>query len=107
MNQNYLRDQRGVAMVLELVLVAVVLGLVGVAVYQVNHRATTPTASVSGKAPAVNSAEGLANSAAAITESSAADDASLSASAESSAGDVTDTDVDITNLGGSTSENSY
>ena len=106
MKQNYLHDQRGVAMLLELVLVAAVLGLVGVALYQSSHR-TNPTASVATSQAAPNSAVGLASSAAAITESSSASDAALSATADASADQVTESDVDVSNLGGSTGANSF
>lgn len=106
MNQNYLHDQRGVAMLLELVLVAAVLGLVGVAIYQSSHHGA-PAASLPSKAATVTTTAGLADSAAAIIETNATTDATLSASAESSAAAVNDADVDVTNLGGSTSANSY
>ena len=107
MKHNYLHDQRGVAMVLELVLVAAVLGLVGLAVYQSSHH-SSPTAAVSNTpAAAPGSAIGLANSAATITENESSSDAALSATADASASQVTDTDVDATNLGGSTSANSF
>jgi len=106
MKQNYLHDQRGIAMLLELVLVAAVLGLVGVAVYQSSHR-NTPTASVAGQQAAPNSTVGLANSAAAITQSESNSDSVLSASADASASQVTESDVDVSNLGGSTSANSF
>ena len=105
MKQNYLHDQRGVAMLLELVLVAAVLALAGVAVYQANHR-NSPTASVSGQ-PAPGSAVGLANSAATISENGSTADSVLSATAESSADQVTESDVDVSNLGGSTGANSF
>ena len=106
MHQQYLHDQRGVAMLLELVLVAAVLGLVGLAVYQSNHK-PNPTASVTTQPTIANKAAGVADAAAAITETSAATDASLSASADASASQVTDSDVDVSNLGGSTSASSY
>ncbi len=106
MKQNYLNDQRGVAMLLELVLVAAVLGLVGVAVYQSNH-SSNPTASVAGQPAAAKSAVGLANSAAAISETSSAGDAALSATADASANQVTESDIDASNLGGSSSANSF
>ncbi|GAC1370298.1 MAG: hypothetical protein NVSMB39_3040 [Candidatus Saccharimonadales bacterium] len=104
MKQNYLHDQRGIAMVVELMLVAVVLSLVGVAVYQSNSH--KPTASKVA-APAAVSATGLATSAASIGLSESAADASISASADSSADQLKDSDVDVTNLGGSTSANSF
>ena len=92
-------------MLLELVLVAAVLGLVGVAVYQSNHHSNS-TASLSNQ-PAANSTVGLANSAAAISENSSSADAVLSATAEASADQVSESDVDVSNLGGSSSANSY
>lgn len=106
MKQYYLRDQRGVAMFLELVLVAAVLALVGVAVYQANNR-NSPTASVVGKTAAPNSTEGLAASAAAVAVQDSAADASLSASADATAGEVTQADTDAANLGGSLDANSF
>jgi len=93
-------------MLLELVLVAAVLGLVGIAVYQSNHRANS-TASLTTQPAAANSTVGLANSAATISQDSSSSDAALSASAETSADQVSEPDVDVSNLGGSTSANSY
>jgi hypothetical protein len=104
MKRNILRDERGMAMVVELVLVAVVLSLVGVAVYQSSQH-NAPTASQSA-APAAN-ASALADSAASISQSEAAADASIAASAESSADQIKEADVDVTNLGGSTGANSF
>ncbi len=104
MKNTYLRDQRGVAMLLELVLVASVLALVGVAVYQANNH---KTASTSGTKAADSAAVGLANSAAAITEEESDADAKLSASAEASASQLSEADVDVTNLGGSSSANAF
>lgn len=106
MKQNYLHDQRGVAMVVELLLVAVVLSLVGVAVYQSStHK--NPTASKVAAPAAASTAVGLAASAATIGESESASDASIGAAADASADQLKDTDVDVTNLGGSTSASSY
>jgi uncharacterized protein (UPF0333 family) len=94
----YINDQRGVAMLLELVLVAAVLALVGLAVYQTGHR-SAKTASTSTSAP--NAKQSVANSAAAAAESAANTEASLSAGAEDAAGELAQTDQDVTNLGGS------
>jgi cytoskeletal protein RodZ len=103
MKQNYLHEQRGVAMLLELVLVAAVLALVGVAVYQSSQHQTASTTST----PPVNKSVSLANNAAAIGETESATDASLSASAEASIVTATDADVDVTNLGGSSGADSF
>jgi hypothetical protein len=106
MKQKHLRDQRGVAMLLELVLVAAVLVLAGLAVYQSSHRAAqsgtqTPSSAAVNSGAAPSSAVGLAATAAASSEQDSATDASLSASADSSATDVTQTNTDMTNLGDS------
>jgi hypothetical protein len=106
MKQNYLHDQRGVAMLLELVLVAAVLGLVGVAVYQSNHR-LAPAASVASQPTTAASAAGLASAAAAIAVQDSAADAALSASADATAGEVTSADDDVANLGGALDENAF
>lgn len=92
-------------MLLELVLVAAVLGLVGVAVYQAGHTAA-PKAAVT-TSPTANSPIGVAQAAAAITETESADDAALSATADATADQVTEADVDVTNLGGSTGADSF
>jgi hypothetical protein len=99
MKPKYLHDQRGVAMLLELVLVAAVLTLVGLAIYQTDHRPKSVAASQTGATP--SSATGLAASAAAISEQASATDVSLSAQADSSISDVTQTDTDAASLEGS------
>jgi uncharacterized protein HemX len=103
MQNNYLKDQRGVAMLLELVLIAAVLGLVGMALYQSSQNASTKTsvAQQQQQPAAANSTVGLANSAAAIIETESAADMELSDSAEASAGQLLEADADVTNLGGS------
>ena len=105
MKENYLHDQRGVAMLLELVLVAAVLGLVGVAVYQANHR-PAPAASVT-TAPAAASTAGLAAAAAATVVQDSAADTALSADADATASEVTSADSDVENLGGTLDANSF
>ncbi|MDB5178707.1 MAG: hypothetical protein JWN01_650 [Patescibacteria group bacterium] len=85
-------------MLLELVLVAVVLSLVGVAVYQANNK--TPNSSVVSRPAAPNSAAGIAASAAATTEKESTTDVSLSAAAETSADELSASDADVSNLGG-------
>lgn len=94
--KSQLRDQRGVAMLFELVLVAAVLGLVGFAVYQSSqpHKtAATPTT----KAPA--SAANLAASAAAVAEADVAADAAMAAEADAAAAELSDADTDAASLG--------
>jgi Tfp pilus assembly protein PilX len=105
MQTNYLRDQRGIAMVFELVLVVAVLALVGLAVYQGSHR--TPAASLQNPPAAPSSAQGLAASAAATVEQESAADTNISAGAEASVSELSATDDDVTNLGDSFNENNF
>jgi hypothetical protein len=97
MQKQYLRDQRGVAMLLELVLVAAVVTLASVAVYQADHRPkTTPiaTTQTSPQSPA-----GLAASAAALSVQASATDAAISADSDNSAAQLDQSASDVTNLG--------
>jgi hypothetical protein len=105
MKLNTLRDQRGVAMLLELVLVAAVLTLVGVALYQSNHHASN-TADVANK-PTVASAATTAETAAKQLEDNSTAEAGLSAATESSTGDFQAVGADVTNLGDSFNENNF
>lgn len=105
MSKNILRDQRGVAMVLEIALVAVVIGLVGLAVYQATR--STQTAKQTNTAPAADSKQGLANSAAAILEEDSKSEVSASAQAESLTSEVTAADSDVSTLGGSANVGSF
>jgi Tfp pilus assembly protein PilX len=107
MKQTHLRDERGVALVLELVLVAAVLGLVGLAVYQATRRPAPQTSTTSVATPAPNSAAGLAASAAAITTQDTAADTSASAAADNIVGEVVSSDADISNLGGASNAGSF
>jgi hypothetical protein len=105
MKQPYLHDQRGVAMLLELVLIAVVLGLVGAAVYQANHR-PNPNAAVTASPAAANAAS-LATAAAAVVEQDSAADAAISSGADAVAGEVASSDSDVTSLGDSLDANAF
>ena len=115
MKQKYLQDQRGVGLIVELVLVAAVLTLAGLAVFQADHKSklasvasTSATASnmpVTSVGVTPSTPVGLAASAAAISEQDAATDASLSASADNSATQLTQTDNDVTSLQGSSNAN--
>jgi hypothetical protein len=99
MQAKPIRDQRGVAMIFELVLIAAVLLLVGLAVYQAAGR--NKTAATTSKSAAPSTATGLAAAAADSSLQDSATDASLSATAESATDEVSATDSDVTNLGGS------
>jgi len=106
MKQTYLRDQRGVAIVFELLLVAGVLALVGIAVYQANqHRSQTAAVQSTGAAP--TSAAGLAASAAAVAGDDATSDNNLSSAADASATQLLSIDSDASNLGGSFDANTF
>jgi len=105
MMKQHIRDQRGVAMILEIVLVAVVLALAGAAVYQANHHGSTASLTSQSKAP--SSVEGLAASAAAVTEQDTTADANISASADAATNEVMGADDDLTNLGDSFDENNF
>lgn len=106
MSKSILRDQRGVAMVLEIALVAVVIGLVGLAVYQAT-RSSSQTAKQTNSTQAPNSKAGLANSAATIVQENANAEASASASADSITSEVTAADSDVSSLGGSASVGAF
>lgn len=91
-------------MLLELVLVAAVLTLVGLALYQSNHRGDkvaqlgTPTKLTTAQA---------AESTVKAVEQSANDEIAAAAAAETSANEFTSVNGDITNLGGSTDAYSF
>jgi Tfp pilus assembly protein PilX len=105
MKRNYLHDQRGLAMVVELLLVAVVLSFVGMAVYQSTKHSAPAAAKTDTKT--ADAKVGLAASAAAIGESEQASDDKVNATSDTSADQINDSDVDISNLGGSTSGESF
>ena len=102
--QKYLQDQRGAAMFFELLLVAGVLTLVGVALYQANHAAAKTTAV---HAAAVAAPVIAANGAATAAEQDATAEATLSAGAETAVNQVTAADTDVSNLGGSFNANNF
>src|SRR5690349_259665 len=105
MKTNTLQDQRGVAMLLELVLVALVLTLVGVALYQSNHQ--QPKDAATTIQSQLTTPEAAADAAAKLVEHDSADDAALSAEVDSSADALTAVDNDVTDLGGSFNEASF
>lgn len=87
-------------MLLELVLVAAVLALAGLAVYQANHRASVASQATK-PATAPNSTEGLANAAAAIATEGSASDTATSAGADAMADQASAAESDVNNLGDS------
>ena len=102
--KSYLRDNRGVGMILEIVLAAAVLSLVGLAFYQSKHSSTTAkAASVTQPQAAATAAD---DATAAVTSDATSDD-SLGATDESSADEAASLDTDADNLGGSFDENSF
>ena len=84
-------------MLLELVLVAAVLALAGLAVYQANHRASV--ASQTSKPSAPSTTEGLADQAAAIATSGSSADTATSAGADAMADEANSAETDAANLG--------
>jgi pyruvoyl-dependent arginine decarboxylase (PvlArgDC) len=107
MNIKQLQEQRGVAMLLELILIAAVLSLVGLAVYQSSHRGSPVAGAVKSVAPASPTAAGLAAEAAKTVEQDSSDEVTLSADAEGSADELDAADTDTSNLEGSFNENSF
>jgi hypothetical protein len=99
MQNNILHDDRGVAVILEVLLVAVVLTLAGLALYQADHRPKGTPVSAAQSTP--STAQGLAASAAAVSVQASASDAALSAAADNSTSVLSQTDTDIDNLGNS------
>lgn len=106
------QDERGVAMVLELILVAFVLGLAGLAIYQSAHRtASTPSPSpvaAANPTPSTvpNTTSGVAASIAQQADTDATSEATDAAASQTAADQVGQSDTDVTNLGG-TSNVSY
>jgi len=87
-------------MLLELVLVAAVLALAGLAVYQANHRASVASQTAK-PATAPNSTEGLANTAATIATEGSTSDTATSAGADAMADQASAAESDVNNLGDS------
>lgn len=103
MRTKFLRDERGVAMLLELVLVAAVLSLVGLALYQSNHRNEKAAQPVPARLTAAQAAESVVKA----VEQSANDEIAAAAAAEASADELTAVSDDVVNLGGSTNAYSF
>jgi Tfp pilus assembly protein PilX len=99
---RYLRNQRGVAMLVELVLLAVVLGLVGLALYLANHRVENRAVS-QGKVTTTSVAEASVKA----MEQEAEAEAVLSTEAEAAADEFTAADDDAANLGDSFDESRF
>jgi hypothetical protein len=100
-----LRDERGVAMLLELVLLALVLTLVGVALYQSNHQ--RPKDAATTIQSQLTTPEKVADAAAAAVERDSVSDAALSDEMDASADELMAADADAMNLEGSFNENSF
>jgi hypothetical protein len=102
-------DERGVAMVLELILVAFVLGLAGLAIYQSEHRPKAPNSVAATNPtppPAPNTTAGVAATIAQQADADAASQATDSAASQTAADQLNQSDNDVTSLGG-TSNVSY
>lgn len=102
MKEKVVPDERGVAMILELLLVAVVLVLAGLAIYQSDHRPAANTAAPVAvtPSPAPSTASGEADAIAQQAEQDAATQATTSASTQTAASQVSGSDSDVSSLGG-------
>lgn len=95
-------------MVFELVLIAIVLGSVGFAVYHSSQKGSqAPVTTTTTHTPTPDSSEGIAVNAANLLMTDAAADAATSAEADSIATEATAIDSDISTLGGSSDDNSF
>lgn len=105
MSAIHIRDQRGVAVVFELIIVALVLALAGLAVYQANHHEMPNSESAAVNSGAalppepLGSATDIAASAAAAATQAATAEATIAASADKSVTQLSDSTSDATNLG--------
>ncbi len=99
------QNERGIAMLLELVLVALVLTLVGVALYQSNHQ--QPKDAATQIQSQLTTPEATADAAVKLVERDSADELILSAAIDSSADELMAASDDLTNLGGSFNEDSF
>ncbi len=102
MHKVWWRQQQGVAMLLELVLLAAVLSLVGLALYMANNHTSNTgvnkTAATATEAADI-AAEGVVQD--------AADEAVLAAEAEGAADEYSATEDDVTNLEESFDESNF
>ncbi len=102
-----LKDQRGVAMVLELALVAVVLAAVGVVGYRV-LKPVSPVAQTSSKtASADTTPNGKVGSAEKSLTAEAADESHDNAQESTNVGSVDSAEADTTNVGGAYDESKF
>ena len=92
-------------MLLELVLVAAVLTLVGVALFQSNHK-SAPAASDAASLPKLTTSQ-AAESAAKAIEASANTELEVSAAADTEADELSAVDADVTNLGSSSNATNF
>ncbi len=106
MTIQQLREQSGFAMLLELILVAGVLTLVGIALYESNHHVADTVNSVANRPTAVT-ASGAADAAVKVVQDDATSEAAASSGVETSADQLGATDTDVTNLGDSFNENNF
>ncbi len=95
-------NEHGFAMLLELVLVAGVLAVIGFALYRSNHTTTNTAALVNPQPAATLNTEANATANAAITDSS--NEATASAANEAANDEIGATDSDVVNLEASSNE---
>ena len=108
MSTNQLRDQRGVAMVFELVLVALVLSFVGLAIWQANqHSKQAINTSNVKQAPAVTVVT-VADSAVKLVQEDLVADAAISSASESAQeSEFSAIATEANNLGGSFDDSDF
>ncbi len=105
MKLQSIRNERGVAPLPELVLIALVLALVGVALYQSNHQA--PKDLGANIKPAVVTVGNVAEVTARDLEKATDEDTTLGIATEEAASQFTAVDEDVTDLGDSFNENNF
>jgi hypothetical protein len=109
MQKQNLRDERGVAMVVEVVLVALVFSFVGLAIWQANaHTKKTAAAAVVVVPVAPTTADTSADAAAQLIQDDSTSDITIGNDSETSqAAQFTAASSDASNLGGSFNDSDF
>ena len=109
MQKPNLRDERGVAMVVEIVLVALVFSFVGLALWQANqHTKKAAETNTTVATPATAAADTTAEAAAQVVEDDTTADINISTDAEASQGNELEAvSNDATNLRGSFNDSDF
>ncbi len=102
---KFINNQRGAALLMELVLAAAVLSLIGLAVYQSRHAASQQAAVQAPKT--ANTSVGVAQTTVDAAVLDATAESSISSEAESAADQAAAADSDVSNLGASFNANNF